>query len=307
MCDFDNLTADLSKSKSQSTLLLAIKAGKKAVNSDVDSSSTVVQHSDLLAEKETLSPKQGSNEWYRQRVGKKKLPTLIGLSGKNEFHKAWKCIRNKVPEEGKSFLNFKCGKIYESIAADTFKYSSGLKLSESPLILNPNDPEHYAASPDRILEVGSIFLRSYKSDELIELDGKYILEIKTRAVGSVRPLELINASHVCQCQLQMSCMPGVTATILLLYLPETKKFSMFLIKRDKPFTRMMMILCVVTLHASSCSTTNFQGSYHLLLLVLFLILILFFQCEDGPKTLQMRQSKLCCLLLFLKVCCSTLW
>ena len=302
MCDFDNLTADLSKSKSQSTLLLAIKAGKKAVNSDVDSSSTVVQHSDLLAEKETLSPKQDSNEWHRQRVGKRKLPTLIGLSGKNEFHKAWKCIRNKVSEESKSFLNFKCGKIYESIAADTFEYSSGLKLSESPLILHPNDPEHYAASPERILDVGSIFLC-----DRTEWDHKYILEIKTRAVGSARPLELINASHVCQCQLQMSCTPDVTATILLLYLPETKKFSMFLIKRDKPFTRTMMILCKVTVHALSCSTTNFQGNYHLLLLVLSLILILFFQCKDGPKTLQMRQSKLCCLLLFLKVCCSTLW
>ena len=86
-------------------------------------------------------------------------------------------------------------------------------------------------------------MRSYESDELIELNGKYILEIKTRAVGSVKPLELINASHVCQCQLQMSCMPDVTATILLSYLPETKKFSMFLIKRDKPFVRTMMILC----------------------------------------------------------------
>ena len=143
-----------------------------------------------------------------------------------------KCIRNKVPEESKSFQNFKRGKIYESIAADTFAHSSGLKLSESPLILHPNDPEHYAAPPDRILDVGSIFLRCYESNELIELNGKYILEIKTRAVGSVKPLERINASHVCQCQLQMSCMPDVTATILLSYLPETKKFSMFLISRE---------------------------------------------------------------------------
>ena len=71
MSDFDNLTADLNKSKCQSTLLLAIKAGKKAVNSGVNSSTTVVQHSDFLAEKETFTPKQGSNEWYRQRVGKK--------------------------------------------------------------------------------------------------------------------------------------------------------------------------------------------------------------------------------------------
>ena len=121
-----------------------------------------------------------------------------------------------------------------------------MKLSESPLILHPNDPEHYAASPDRIVDIidfGSIFLRSYESDELIELNEKYILEIKTIAIGSVKPLELINASRVCQCQLQMSCMPDVTATVLLSYLPETNKFSMFLIKRDKPFIWTMMILC----------------------------------------------------------------
>ena len=74
------------------------------------------------------------------------------------------------------------------------------------------------------------------------MNGKYILEIKTRAVGSVKPLKQINTSHVCQCQLQMSCMSDVTATILLSYLPETKMFSMFLIKRDKPFIRTMMIL-----------------------------------------------------------------
>ena len=61
-------------------------------------------------------------------------------------------------KESTSFQNFKRGKIYESIAADTFEHSSGLKLSESPLILHPDDPEHYAASPDRILDAGSISL-----------------------------------------------------------------------------------------------------------------------------------------------------
>ena len=53
--DFDNLAADLNKSKCQSTLLLAIKAGRKAVNSGVNSSTTVEQHSKLLAEKETFT------------------------------------------------------------------------------------------------------------------------------------------------------------------------------------------------------------------------------------------------------------
>ena len=97
--DFDNLAADLNKSKCHSTLLLAIKAGKKAVNSGLNSSAIIEQHYNLLAEKKMLTPKQGSNEWYRQRVGKitsSKLPTLtirtnkcltcLPVSVANELH-----------------------------------------------------------------------------------------------------------------------------------------------------------------------------------------------------------------------------
>ena len=76
-------------------------------------------------------------------------------------------------------------KICESIGADRSEQSSGLELRESALILQPNDPEHYVASSNRILDVSSMFLRCYGSNEFIELNGKYILEIKTRAVGSL--------------------------------------------------------------------------------------------------------------------------
>ena len=95
----------------------------------------------------------------------------------------------------------------------------------------------------------------------------------------------------------MSCMPDVTATILLSYLAETKKFSMFLIKRDKPFLRTMMMLCNSLLSQSDITcfiVFDNEFSRHLSL-VLSLILILSFQCEDGPKTLQMKRSKLCSL------------
>ena len=64
-------------------------------------------------------------------------------------------------------------KICESIGDDTFEHSSGLELRESPLTLQPNDPEHYAASPDRNLDVSSMFLRCYESSEFIELNGKF--------------------------------------------------------------------------------------------------------------------------------------
>ena len=97
MSDFDNLAAYLSKSKCQSAVLLAIKAAKKgAYSTGTNSSTTVTQRVNVLAKKETFTPKQGSGEWCRQRVGKitsSKLLTLVGLSGKNEFHKAWECIR----------------------------------------------------------------------------------------------------------------------------------------------------------------------------------------------------------------------
>ena len=90
--DFDNLAADLSKSECQSAILLAIKAAKKAVYyTGINSSTTVIQRFNVLAKKETFKPKQSSDEWYRQRVGKinsSKLLTLVGLSGNNEFHKA---------------------------------------------------------------------------------------------------------------------------------------------------------------------------------------------------------------------------
>ena len=70
-------------------------------------------------------------------------------------------------------------------------------------------------------------MKSFQTGELRELTGKYILEIKTRAIGSLKPLERVTASHVCQCQLQMSCMQEVTASLLMSYLPETEERQAF--------------------------------------------------------------------------------
>ena len=121
----------------------------------------------------------------------------------------------KYREEKKSFPNFERGKFYEPIAANAFENASGIKLSESPLILHSNYPEHYGASHDRLFEVNSFFLKSFQTVELRELTGKYILEIKTRAIDSLKPLERVTASRVCQCQLQVSCMLEVTASLLM--------------------------------------------------------------------------------------------
>ena len=131
--------------------------------------------------------------------------------------------QTKTPRKEKSFPNFERGKFYEPIAANTFDNGSGIKLSEGPLILHPNYPEHYGTSPDRLFEVNSFFLKSFKTGELRELTGKCILEIKTRAIGRLKPLERVTASHVCQCHLQMSCMPELTASLLMSYFPETER------------------------------------------------------------------------------------
>ena len=65
--DFDNLAADLSKSKCQSDILLAINAAKISVYyTGINSSTIVIQRFNVLAEKETFRPKQSSDEWYRQ-------------------------------------------------------------------------------------------------------------------------------------------------------------------------------------------------------------------------------------------------
>ena len=233
--DFSKLEIDLSKTINPSTLLLAIKAGRQSLQSSVESSTQQTTISSSYQTITTQQPKQGSSEWHDLRVGKitsSKIPSLIGLSGINEYKKAWVCISQKYREEKKSFPNFERGKFYEPTAANAFENASGIKLSESPLILHPSYPEHYGASPDRLFEVNSFFLKSFQTGELRELTGKYILEIKTRAIGSLKPLERVTASHICQCQLQMSCMPEVTASLLMSYLPETEEFTLFLIKRD---------------------------------------------------------------------------
>ena len=236
--------------------MLAIKAGRQSLQSSVESST---QQTAISSNYQTITaqqPKQGSSEWHDLRVGKitsSKIPSLIGLYGINEYKKAWACISQKYRDEIKSFPNFERGKFYEPITANAFENASGIKLSESPLILLPNYPDHYGASSDRLFEVNSFFLKGFQTDEIRELTGKYILEIKTCAIGSLKPLERVTASYVCQCQLQMSCMPEVTASLLMSYLPETEEFTLFLIKRDKPFTRTLFTLCN-SLISSDCIT-----------------------------------------------------
>ena len=144
--------------------MLAIKAGRQSLQSSVESSTQQTAISSSYQTITTQQPKQGSSEWHDLGVGKitsSKIPSLIGLSGINEYKKAWACISQKYREEKKSFPNFERGKFYEPIAANAFENASGIKLSESPLILHPSYPEHYGASPHRLFEVNSFFLKTF--------------------------------------------------------------------------------------------------------------------------------------------------
>ena len=241
---YKQLEVDLEKSSAPSMLLLAIKTGRKAIAHNIESESPPVAP-DVLPPLQASSSKQGSEAWFASRVGKvtsSKVPLLIGLSGQKEFNNSWSCIADNVEEEHKTFLNFERGKRYESVAACEFEAASGLGLFESPFVPYPDDPEHFGASPDRLFEIDSFFLRD-RRNALIELSGKYIVEIKTRATGSSQPLQTLNGSHICQCQLQMCCLSNVHAVILFSFLPETKQFTMFFIERDNAFIKVLLSLC----------------------------------------------------------------
>ena len=141
---------------------------------------------------------------------------------------------------------------FEPVAANAFQRSSGLLLVESPFVLHPQNPSRYGASPDRTFDTVSYPMHDIQGN-VIELKGKFIIEIKTRAIGSSAPLQQINGCHILQCQFQMCCMPCVKGAILLSFLPESSNFSMFYIERDEVFIQAVMAVCdsvVVSEHAS---------------------------------------------------------
>ncbi len=189
--------------------------------------------------------KQGSKQWFDVRIGKitsSKLPIIIGFSGEREYHSGWQCIREKIQEKSKYFPNFERGKHFESTAASAFESVTGISVKECPFMLHPKEPNLFGASPDRLFEVTNFHFKDSNGFP-ITFNGKYILEVKTRAIGSVDPLLSINGSHILQCHLQLCCMPEFQAAILLSFVPETKKISLFLIERDQAFIETVLHVC----------------------------------------------------------------
>ena len=95
----------------------------------------------------------------------------------------------------------------------------------------------FAASPDCIFEgEACTMLTNVNNGENIQLVGKCLLEIKTRAEGQTEPLSSVTAAHVCQTELQMKCVGDkVNFTILQSFVPVSKKSKYFLITRNDRF------------------------------------------------------------------------
>jgi hypothetical protein len=96
---------------------------------------------------------------------------------------------------------------------------------------------NYGASPDRTFNLCEDRLQFFDVvtgavyDDLGDL---CLLEIKTRAQGSLEPLAAITGSHVAQVQLQLECAEAKSC-VLQSYLPETKKSRYFLIMKNDSY------------------------------------------------------------------------
>ena len=208
--------------------------------------------------------RQGTEEWLLQRVGKitsSQGPYLIGHYGCRLFQESWDCIQKCIPERARMLPNFERGKQFESEAAKHFKRISDIKLAESPFIPHRRDA-NYGAMPDRIFYIIRNLIEDESVKNVIELKGKIILEIKTRALGYPEPLTYINGSHVVQCMIKMYCLPDVPGCLLLSYVPENKRFSLFLIKRDEVFIKALKNVCNGILKQENISILFLSESIH---------------------------------------------
>ena len=153
-------------------------------------------------------PKQRTESWFRDRIGKltsSKVPALIGLYGNKEFVESWNCIINKKQELPKNFQNFQRGIKFESSAVHSFRRDSGAHVEECGMFPLGSD-RRFGASPDGIFHSETCKgLIDVKTGSSIKLSGLCLLEVKTHAERCTEPLDSVSSSHVCQVHLQQLC------------------------------------------------------------------------------------------------------
>ena len=176
---------------------------------------------------------QQSDIWHAIRKNKvtgSRLPALLGLYGKSKYEHYWGVVKEGTPEIDLShILNVQRGIIYEDEAILHFEQLSRSVSEKVGFFMHPTNV-NFGASPDAVCASG------------------LILEIKTRAVNSVGPLDSLKdcPNYFVQCQLQMAC-TNAHSCVLLSYHPETKSGNSFIIQRNRQLMNIIIeiINCIM--------------------------------------------------------------
>ncbi len=172
---------------------------------------------------------QKSVNWHSARKNKitgSRIPSLLGLYGKNKFENYWNIVQHDVDEKDLSHLeNIKRGLYYEAVALQHFVKISKSTVQTCGFFLHPTN-KNFGASPDALCASGML------------------LEIKTRASNSDGPLTSLKdfPNYFMQCQLQMEC-TNSHSCILMSYHPETEQGIFFLITRDNVLMEIVIDVC----------------------------------------------------------------
>ena len=167
---------------------------------------------------------QNSLEWQEIRkntITASRLPSLLGLHGKSKYEEMWAIVKNGISESQNTLKNFVRGHLCESEAISNFELILKAKTERCGYFYYLKDKK-YGSSPDA-LGPSSI-----------------LLEVKTRAEGSMEPLQsLCNFPHYyVQCQLQMLC-TETQFCLLQSYHPETQTSMFFLIKQNNTLVELI--------------------------------------------------------------------
>ena len=139
-----------------------------------------------------VNVQQNSPEWQeirRNKVTGNRLPALLGFYGKTKFEMTWNIVKNGTAEpEMKHIKNISRVHQFEDDAIAQFESISKCRTERCGFFHFENDMR-YGSSPDALGPLG------------------ILLEVKTRAEGSLSPLQSLDSvpQYFVQRQLQMLC------------------------------------------------------------------------------------------------------
>ena len=178
-----------------------------------------------------VTVQQNSPEWLEIRQNKvtgSRLPALLGFYGKTKFEMTLNIVKIGTTEpEMKDIKNISRGHQFEDDVIAQFESISKWRTERCGFFHFENDIR-YVSSPDSLLGI--------------------FLEVKTRAEGSLSPLQSLNTvpQYFVQWQLQMLC-TDAEFCILQPYHPETKTSNFFVAKHNNTLTKIIkqLIDCIL--------------------------------------------------------------